>query len=329
MHLNNPISLFVQVGTKEKFFIWAEKVLVPNLYSVEWYNGQAQYWRMKYLTEDKAFVRVGPPRFRHMRVKDGGCHILPQISLQSTFKCHKTLTTSNYDEKSYLEGWAKSADQTNVDQDSPWAYKDMFELKAMPFVGVIASYGGGGYIAELGNNPDTANSMIAYLKNTTWLDRRTRAVFVDFNLYNPNVNLFTLASLLIEFPATGGTVPFLYRSKTIKLYPYVGSKFLFRVMLEMAFLVFTLYYVVAQVKLLRKERRKYFRGFWNYWEMINISAFIATLVLYSFHKIIGRLTLNNFHDTPRMFNIIQLIQYHLVNIQYVQGDMKCFCHVDI
>lgn len=37
-----------------------------------------------------------------------------------------------------------------------------------------------------------------------WLDQRTRAVFLEFTVYNPNVNLFASVVLLTEFLTTGG-----------------------------------------------------------------------------------------------------------------------------
>ena len=51
-------------------------------------------------------------------------------------------------------------------------------------------YGGGGYVMNLGPDADTYNSVINHLKSNLWVDRGTRAVFVDFTLYNANVNLF-------------------------------------------------------------------------------------------------------------------------------------------
>jgi len=45
------------------------------------------------------------------------------------------------------------------------------------------------------------------LKDYLWLDRGTRVVFLDFTLYNGNINLFCQVKLTVEFPASGGAVP--------------------------------------------------------------------------------------------------------------------------
>ena len=44
--------------------------------------------------------------------------------------------------------------------------------------------------------------MVDTLANSRWLDKYTRAVFVEMALFNPNVNLFSMVTLLVEFPRT-------------------------------------------------------------------------------------------------------------------------------
>lgn len=41
------------------------------------------------------------------------------------------------------------------------------------------------------------------LSRSRWLDSQTRAVFVEFTVYNANVNLFCIVTLLFETLATG------------------------------------------------------------------------------------------------------------------------------
>ena len=44
------------------------------------------------------------------------------------------------------------------------------------------------------------------LKENDWIDFNTRAVFLEFTVYNPNVNLFSYINFVMEFPATGGVM---------------------------------------------------------------------------------------------------------------------------
>lgn len=72
---------------------------------------------------------------------------------------------------------------------------------------MISSYGGGGYVQDLTPNYAAASFQFGELKEKLWLDRGTRVVFLDFTVYNANINLFCQIKLTVEFPASGGAVP--------------------------------------------------------------------------------------------------------------------------
>ena len=102
------------------------------------------------------------------------------------------------------------------------------------FWGFYSSYNGGGYIGNLGLTIEgvmkifqcyllklyfvmctvtsiklcisDAQNMTKELEIKQWLDTLTRAVNLEFNVYNPDTNLFSLVSCLIEFPAHGGAI---------------------------------------------------------------------------------------------------------------------------
>ncbi len=56
--------------------------------------------------------------------------------------------------------------------------------------GTMATYNGGGYVKNLAHTKDESTQILEYLKSNLWLDRGTRAVFLDFTVYNANINLF-------------------------------------------------------------------------------------------------------------------------------------------
>jgi len=64
------------------------------------------------------------------------------------------------------------------------------ELDGTSYTGEISDYGGGGFTQVLPMTKDEAKVVIQYLKDNLWIDRGTRAVFVDFTVYNANINLF-------------------------------------------------------------------------------------------------------------------------------------------
>lgn len=79
-------------------------------------------------------------------------------------------------------------------------------LQGLPTSGLQALYGGGGYVADLGTSRRKADRLIFQLNATDWIDVYTRAVFIEFTVYNPNVNLFAYINLLTEFTSTGEAI---------------------------------------------------------------------------------------------------------------------------
>lgn len=53
----------------------------------------------------------------------------------------------------------------------------------------MGSYGAGGYYFDFPQNKDMAKALIEDLKVNMWLTHGTRAVFVDFAIYNVNLNM--------------------------------------------------------------------------------------------------------------------------------------------
>ena len=73
---------------------------------------------------------------------------------------------------------------------SGWPYYSEKDLSGFSYWGKLATYGGGGYIQNMALSKDEAKDVVADLRQNLWINRGTRAVFVDFTVYNANVNLF-------------------------------------------------------------------------------------------------------------------------------------------
>lgn len=85
--------------------------------------------------------------------------------------------------------------------------------------------------------PDTCRDCCSRLparQNNSWLDAATRAVFVEFTTYNPNVNQICYVWLRMEMPPGGGVVPaediccaHFNQYATVKDYWRLGNEILF------------------------------------------------------------------------------------------------------
>jgi hypothetical protein len=92
-------------------------------------------------------------------------------------------------------------------EHSRWYYQTSSQLHGSTTTGLVSRYGGGGFVQDLTANYDDASAEINDLKANLWIDRGTRVVFLDFTVYNANINLFCQIKLTVEFPASGGAIP--------------------------------------------------------------------------------------------------------------------------
>ena len=87
----------------------------------------------------------------------------------------------------------------------PWRYQTSHALHTTFFHGQTYSYGGGGYVADLGYTFTSAKEVVDNLEETVWIDDRTAGVFIEFTLFEPSSSLVTSVKYLYERLATGQT----------------------------------------------------------------------------------------------------------------------------
>lgn len=150
-----------------------------------------------------------------------------------------------------------------------WLHHDTLELRGYPFWGHMTLYTGGGYPADLGYDYPTALTVIADLHSHSWVDPQTRSVFVEFTVYNANVNLFGIAFLFVEFLPTGGAFPYAHFVVS-RLYSHVGPFSRFILACQIILVLFMFYFMYREGKAMYKQRKAYFRGFFNCMEVLLI-----------------------------------------------------------
>lgn len=81
-----------------------------------------------------------------------------------------------------------------------YTFQDGSGMNSYPFYGEITVYGGGGYVVPLKGDRKAIFAKIQELKNGGWIDKFTRAIFLEFTIYNANVSLsFTIGCQVILF----------------------------------------------------------------------------------------------------------------------------------
>ncbi|XP_042324484.1 polycystin-2 isoform X2 [Sceloporus undulatus] len=267
LFLDTPVSKmekinFKTLSTMEDFWKFAEGPLLDGLYWEMWYNN-------KTVTENRSFVYhenllLGVPRLRQLKVRNGSCSI-PE-DLQDEIKdCYNVYSVGNEDTAPF-----------GLRNGTAWTYTSEKDLNGSSHWGLIATYSGGGYYQDLSRSKQETSDLIAGLKNNLWLDRGTRATFIDFSVYNANINLFCIIRLLVEFPPTGGLLTS-WQFQPVKLIHYISAFDFFLAACEIIFCLFIIYYVVEEILEIHIHRLFYFRNLWNCLDVLIIVLSVAAI----------------------------------------------------
>uniref|UniRef100_A0A9L0JD16 Polycystin 1 like 2/pseudo n=1 Tax=Equus asinus TaxID=9793 RepID=A0A9L0JD16_EQUAS len=179
----------------------------------------------------------------------------------------------------YGEGWNASALNNSNRFSQAWQYQSQSQRRGYPIWGKLTVYPGGGYVVPLGTDRQSTSRILQYLFDNTWLDRLTRAVFVEFTVYNANVNLFCIVTLTLETSALGTF--FAHADlQSLRLCPFTDGWHPFVVAAEVVYLLFLLYYMIVQGKLMREQKWRYFCSKWNLLELAIILASWSALAVF-------------------------------------------------
>ena len=155
-------------------------------------------------------------------------------------------------------------------------FKDAITLQGSTIQGKFGTYDGSGYLYELRGKLSYLQGNLSLLQKMNWIDRQTRAVFAEFSVYNPNINLIMVSTILIEFLPAGSIITSA-RFDTLNLFSDLGGLTSFKNVCLFVFMAFIVYYMFAQLRLLVNESlSEYFANFWTFieWAII-VSAWVS------------------------------------------------------
>ncbi|XP_036357895.1 polycystin-1-like isoform X2 [Octopus sinensis] len=311
VHTGNDFS---EITNTQAFWKWAKNDLVDGLRATKYYNGAPPLMLRGYMS-DKTSRIMGYAVMRQLRATTKQCKIAKQFESLG-LDCHKEYSLFNEDKEMYGKGWdTPSFNSTYSNLADEFQYQDSSKLDGYPFYGSLNMYGGGGYVARLKGSKTKLTTMMERLQNTSWIDKLTRAVFVEFTIYNPQVNLFTVCTLLAEFTRIGGVVTS-YRFEPCMLLPYMTQAALFQTLCDVIFVLFLIYFLIKEVKLLLKLRRKYLKEFWNLVELGIVSLSIAGMFIFIYKLL----------ETTRLTDLFRKTQGNkYMKFQYVAFWNEMFC----
>ncbi len=126
--------------------------------------------------------------------------------------------------------------------------------------------------------------MAAGLEGSDWLDYNTRAVFLEFNVWNANTNLFNMVTLLVEF-STSGYSAVSHTIETVRLYRYNGAGGAVALLSEIACIVFVTAMAVIEIRKMALRKALYFPSIYNITQLFIVLLFTVALVLYIYRSL--------------------------------------------
>jgi polycystin 1L2 len=209
----------------------------------------------------------------------------------------------NEDKKNYSYSWSANSSlalHTNSSMDrvnKAFQYRSAESLNGYPIMGEYNMYWGGGYVYEMRGNILELQANLSALRSLDWIDRQTRAVFVEFSTYNPNINMFGVCEFLLEFLASGNIV-LSRRIDAVDLLTRYSGFALFSLVCDIFYIVLVVYYMYQELRSLCKiGARKYFTEFWSILEWLLIGFSWAAVAMYAYRIYSANDVLNFFKKT--------------------------------
>jgi hypothetical protein len=211
---------FEQINTIDQYWTWLDTIFLNKIRAQTWYNGQAPRNLSGYL-DDKTNRLLGWPILRQLRVSNHSCPpstrtlILtadqqhpPCVFDYSFFDEERRHFESNWTLPSSSSSSSSSFNSSTLNHSTTtrkaFQYEDNERLRTQVYWAPHHSYDSGGYVYEFRGRLRELRSNLSQLHRLQWIDRQTRALFLQMTVYNPNVQLFTSILLLVEQLPTGG-----------------------------------------------------------------------------------------------------------------------------
>ena len=134
-------------------------------------------------------------------------------------------------------------------------------------------------MAKLGYSIGTAKQVIANLRTHGWIDRRTRAILLQFSIYNPNTGYISIGTYHFEILPTGYGNPF-PMIDTLLLTSTQTGFYQFYLICQLLFIIMVVLFVLKEVYKIYRKKCAYFRDGWNWVEMLQITSSFFVVVFY-------------------------------------------------
>ena len=131
----------------------------------------------------------------------------------------------------------------------------------------------------MGYDELTASGVLEETFGYGWVDRQTRAVILEFAVFNANTNLLSIATYFYEVIATGAAYT-VRKVDTLELYSTESGALMFYLICQFLFMAMVLYYLIVMLVHLHRQRLGFFKSVWNMVDLLIIIFSVLSVVFY-------------------------------------------------
>ncbi|XP_045462540.1 polycystic kidney disease 2-like 2 protein [Harmonia axyridis] len=290
-----PIT-FADISTVSDMWNFISLMFIDTIYFDKYFSKFSHVEEARALSVLYENVVLGVPRIRQVRVSEDSCEIHPYF--RRLFRlCFSSYNEESEDKKTFGLG-----------EETAWVYSDDTVTENIEVSGAVATYGGGGFYLDLNTNGTSALAQIKYLEDNLWITRHTRAVFVDFSVYNTNLNIFGVCKIIFELPPTGGVLPS-HKFDCVKLIVTYDSWNYFVFICESIFYIFIFIYMLQSLRELIYFKWRYFVRFWSYIDCTITALAIWCLFLMNYKRNNIDYYLSKIKENPSKYGNLEYISY--------------------
>ncbi|OON20938.1 polycystin-2 domain protein, partial [Opisthorchis viverrini] len=257
------VDLYGEIKDLDDIWKYIQAQIFGALFPDTWYN------RRNVSFNEKEFIgydnkMLGVPRLRQVRVTSTACDVLGVMN-NVEYVCYPPYSASTEGKKPMQPQGGVIPNHTK----NAWRYQTAGQLGSAAVAAQYGAYPGSGYVQDLSRSRNTSEEIIQELFEGRWIDEASRVLFLDFTIYNANINMFVIVKLIFELPVTGG-VFVSSEFQPAKLVRYLTATDYFVMACEIMYLMFILYYIVEEILEIRKQGFHYFLGVWNILDIVVI-----------------------------------------------------------
>ncbi|XP_076327241.1 polycystin-2-like protein 1 isoform X3 [Tachypleus tridentatus] len=276
------------------FWRFVDYVMLDSLYWETWYNNNPTDMEDRNILYENRLL--GPPRIRQLRVRNDSCNVHDDFK-KAISQCYAVYSSHIEDKTPF-----------GLMNGTAWTYTKEKEMNGSSHWGLIATYSGAGSYIDLGTNKSQALTVMNELRENLWITRATRAVFLDFTTYNANLNLFCVAKIVFEFPASGGMIPS-WSFRTVKLLRYVTTFDYVILACEGVFCLFIIYYIIEEAIEIKHNKCKYFKSFWNILDILVILISLVCIAFSIFRTLMVNNVMESLLENPDVFSDFEFLGF--------------------